>query len=102
RSFLAFSRLARQGGAFTGPNLSHVRATRGGHSRCNDEGSMKQALTVAAPLLTLLLVGLAACEDASSNPGTIPSSPDGGFGVDGGEEPIVNNCPEPTGAPVKH
>src|SRR4051812_22423429 len=85
--------------------------TWGGHLPCNHEGSMKKALSLGLPLLSLLVIGIAACDDTPSNPGT-PSA-DGGFSLDldgggggggdtGTDPPVTSKCPEPTGAPVVH
>lgn len=71
---------------------------------------MKQALSLAFPLLSLLVVGvgLGACEDSSSGSPVTPPGVDGGFvpdgtaATDGGEEPVASKCPVPTGAPIEH
>lgn len=65
---------------------------------------MKQAtLFLAFPLLSILVVGVAACEDSTSGGGPVPPGGDGGPGTDTGiDPPIVNNCPAPTGEPIKH
>ena len=69
---------------------------------------MKKALSLGLPLLSLFAIGIAGCEDTSSNPATPPTQAEGGFGVDGGggggdaDAPVPSKCPEPTGAPVEH
>lgn len=70
---------------------------------------MRHAPSFSLPLLALLAVGIAACEDPSSPSG--PPAPDagetfdgggGGGGGDGGPPPVVNTCPTPTDPPKEH
>lgn len=65
---------------------------------------MKQAFSIAFPLLSLLVLGIAACEDPTTGGGPVAPGGDAGFGVDSGDvdPPVVNTCPAPTGEPTKH
>jgi hypothetical protein len=71
---------------------------------------MKSSLSRSLPLLSLLLVGLAACDEpttGSGGPTPAPPTidPGGGGGTpdeDGEPLPVPSRCAEPTGAPTQH